>query len=241
MRVEIGSVEAVFRYPVKSMRGELLRTATMGWHGIEGDRRFALRRVGHQGGMPWLTAGKLPELVLFAPTRQNGGNDESPTHVLTPDGRAMPLFGGELAKEIGDRHGTPVKMMQLNHGVFDEASISVITTATVSEVCRLAGRTDDVRRFRPNILVRSDRQVAFGEDEWLGSVLTFGNGDGAPAVVVTMPDIRCVMINIDPDTAARVPEMMKAVVRANDNKAGVYGAVTRAGLLAPGQSVFLLK
>jgi uncharacterized protein YcbX len=63
MRLEIGQVEAIFRYPVKSMGGERLETANLGWHGLDGDRRLALRRIGDRGGFPWLTASKLPELI----------------------------------------------------------------------------------------------------------------------------------------------------------------------------------
>jgi hypothetical protein len=47
------------------------------------------------------------------------------------------------------------------------------------------------------------------------------------------------MVNLDPDTARRAPEVLKAVVRGNQNTAGVYGAVTRIGAVAVGQSVFL--
>ena len=54
-----------------------------------------------------------------------------------------------------------------------------------------------------------------------------------------MRDVRCVMLNFDPDGGARAPEMMKAVVRANENHAGVYAAVTRIGRLVVGQTVRL--
>src|SRR5206468_10139654 len=130
-------------------------------------------------------------------------------------------------------------MMQLNHGIFDEASISMIASDTVREIVRLAGRSPDVRRFRPNIVVRLLRSVPFQEDEWLGGVLSFGEGDDAPAIAVTMRDVRCSMVNLDPDSATPAPEMLKAVVRANQNNAGVYGTVTRTGRLAVGQTVFL--
>jgi MOSC domain-containing protein len=53
-----------------------------------------------------------------------------------------------------------------------------------------------------------------------------------------MRDERCSMINLDPDSAGSVPEMMKAVVRANENNAGIYAAVTRTGRLAVGQTIF---
>ena len=234
--LEIGQVEAIFRYPVKSMGGEQLESAELGWHGIEGDRRLAFRRLEDRSGFPWLTAGKLPDLVLYAPLRCEEG---LPTHVGTPDGIAMPIFGDDLAAEVGRRYGAPVEMMQMKHGIFDDASVSVIALDTVNEIGRLAGRSLDVRRFRPNVVVRLLRPVPFGEDEWLGGVLTFGEGRDAPAIAVTMRDVRCGMVNLDPDSAIPAPEVLKAVVRANQNNAGIYGTVTRVGRLAVGQTIFL--
>ena len=240
MQMEIGHVEALFRYPVKSMRGEQLESAELGWHGLEGDRRLALRRIDDRSGFPWLTAGKLPELILFAP---QGGEDRVdghfPTHVRTPNGQEMHTFSQELAAEIGRRYGAPAQMMQLKHGIFDEASISVIASDTVEEIGRLAGRGLDVRRFRPNIVVRLRRPAPFQEDKWLGSVLSFGEGDGAPAITVTMRDLRCSMVNLDPDSATQAPEVLKAIARANQNNAGIYGTVTRIGRLTLGQTVVL--
>jgi hypothetical protein len=124
MLINIGQVEAIFRYPVKSMGGERLEVADMGWHGLDGDRRLAFRRTGDRSGFPWLTATKLPDLLLFAPWRgENGVQGDLPTHICTPDGEELPIFGEELATEIGRRYGAPVQMMQLRHGIFDEASI----------------------------------------------------------------------------------------------------------------------
>jgi len=54
-----------------------------------------------------------------------------------------------------------------------------------------------------------------------------------------MRDLRCSMVNFDPDSAAPAPEVMKAIVRANQNNAGIYGTVTRIGELAVGQPVIL--
>jgi uncharacterized protein len=239
MLVEIGHVEAIFRYPVKSMGGERLEVANLGWHGLEGDRRLAFRRINDRSGFPWLSASKLPDLLMFAPDRRNRAEGDLPTHVRTPDGEEMPVFGEDLAAEVGRRYGAPVQMMQLRHGIFDEASISVIAFDTVREISRLTGRSPDVRRFRPNVLVRLLRPVPFQEDEWLGGTLSFGEGDNAPALTVTMRDVRCSMVNLDPDSAIPAPEMLKAVVRANQNNAGIYGAVTRIGRLAVGQTIFL--
>ena len=240
MASEIGRIEALYRYPVKSMRGEPLESAALGWHGLEGDRRLALRRLDERGGFPWLSASKLPELVLFTPQRENGVNGEAlPTHVLTPERQALPVFGEDLAAEIERRYKAPVQMMHLNQGMFDESTLSVITTDTVQEVCGRGGVAADVRRFRPNVVVRSTRGILFEENEWVGGLLSFGEGAAAPVVAVTMRDLRCVMINIDPDRGSLAHEVLKAVTRANQTDAGVYTTVTRTGRLAVGQRVFL--
>jgi uncharacterized protein len=244
MLIEIGHVEAIFRYPVKSMAGERLEAANLGWHGVEGDRRLAFRRmrIDDRSGFPWLTASKLPDLLRFAPLRREDGAHGDlhlPTHIRTPDGEELPVFGEELAAEVRRRYGAPVQMTQLKHGIFDEASISVIALDTVREISRLAGQSPDVRRFRPNVVVRSLRSLPFQEDEWLGSVLLFGEGEDGPSIAVTMRDIRCSMVNLDPDSASPAPEMMKAVVRVSQNTAGIYGAVTRIGRLAVGQTILL--
>jgi hypothetical protein len=47
------------------------------------------------------------------------------------------------------------------------------------------------------------------------------------------------MVNFDPDSASPAPEILKAIVQANQNHAGIYGAVTRIGRLAVGQIVRL--
>lgn len=240
MLIEIGQVEAIFQYPVKSMAGERLEVAEMGWHGLEGDRRLAFRKLDDHSGFPWLSASKLPELLRFAPHRvEEAAPGVVPTHIRTPDGQVMPVFGEDLATEVGRRLGAPVQMMQLKHGIFDEATISVIAVDTVGEIAQLAGLSPDVRRFRPNVLVRLLRSGPFLEDEWVGGVLSFGEGEDAPAVTVTMRDIRCSMVNFDPDSASPAPEVLKAVVRNHQNTAGIYGAVTRIGRLAVGQSIFL--
>src|SRR5579859_4983132 len=92
MAIEIGHVEAIFRYPVKSMAGERLEVANLGWHGLDGDRRLAFRRIDDRSGFPWLSASKLPDLVLFTPLcREDGADGDLPTHIRTPNGEEMPV------------------------------------------------------------------------------------------------------------------------------------------------------
>jgi uncharacterized protein YcbX len=222
------------------MAGELLDVARMSWHGIEGDRRFAFRRLADKSGFPWLTASKLPQLLLYKPFGLDRNTAEPlPTHVRTPDGKEYELRSDELRKEVSSRCGSDVELMNLKHGIFDEACISVISLGTVHGVERESGREIDLRRFRPNVVIETDSAGPFEENRWVGRTLTFGDGNSGAAVRVTMKDERCVMVNFDPDTAERDSEVMKTVVRLNENYAGAYGTVVRAGELRVGQVVTL--
>jgi hypothetical protein len=219
------------------MAGEPLQGAQLGWHGLEGDRRLAFRRMNDSGGFPWITASKLPELLLFSPLRVGAATGELPTHVRTPENKEWPLFDEDLTADIGRRYGAPVELMHLRHGVFDDASISVIASETVREIARLTELSPDLRRFRPNVVVRLKRSIPFLEDEWIGGILSFGHKENAPAINVTMHDVRCAVVNFDPDSAKCAPKVMKAIVKANQNHAGVYGTVVRTGQLTIGQEV----
>ena len=90
MANQIGEVQAIFRYPVKSMAGHRLERVEVGWHGLEGDRRFAFRRVDSKEGLPWLTAGRMPQLISYRPSaifQKNG----DPADVETPDGKRLDI------------------------------------------------------------------------------------------------------------------------------------------------------
>jgi hypothetical protein len=240
--IPVGYVREITRYPVKSMAGIGVESAMLGWHGLQGDRRFAFRRMGANDGFPWLSASKLPELLLYQPVGLDETTGEPlPTHVRTPNGSRLELHGAELISEIAGRFGD-VELMQLKHGIFDEAPISVISQSTIRGIGREAGiKSDpDRRRFRANILVETESDELFLEDKWVGGALVFGDSDTAgPAVHVTMPDIRCVMINLDPDTAAKDARFMKTVARLNQNNAGVYATVVRTGVISIGDRVSL--
>lgn len=251
------------------MAGVQLDRAVVGWHGLNGDRRFAFRRLADQSGFPWLTASRVPELLLYKPIGAAAADPDLPTHVRTPDGAELSLHSEELRDEISRRHGNPVQLMQLKHGIFDDATVSLINAATVRAVENEAGLPLDVLRFRPNIVIESNGDEPFTEDQWVGKTLRFGSDDSSdtsdssnsnvssgsndtsdssdssvgidagPAVSITMRDARCVMINLDPETAEADSNVMKAALRLNTNHAGVYATVIRSGELRVGQKIYL--
>ena len=238
---ELGHVCELVRYPVKSMAGAVTESAFLGWHGLDGDRRFAFRRLGNASGFPWLSASRLAELLLYQPF----GLDEStreplPTHVRTPAGTHLELRSSELQSEVAERFGSSVELMQLKHGIFDEGSVSVISLATIAGIGREAGVDLDRRRFRANIVLETGNTEPFLEDGWVGGTLVFGNSEPRPAVSVTVRDVRCMMINLDPDTATQDARVLKTVVRLNKNTAGVYGTVVQTGRVRVGDPVGLV-
>ena len=63
----IGKVESLWRYPVKSMRGEELSQAFVGFAGIYGDRLFAFRSSERPSGFPYLTGREQMKMVITVP------------------------------------------------------------------------------------------------------------------------------------------------------------------------------
>jgi uncharacterized protein YcbX len=239
---ELGRINELFRYPVKSMAGTSVGSAMLGWHGLDGDRRLAFRRLSDTSGFPWLSASRLPAMLLYQPEVVDASAGAAlPSYVRTPDGVRLELNGDALREELSLRFGSGVELMKLNQGVFDEASVSVISVATMLGVERELKRPVDRRRFRPNVVVETHDGEAFSEDHWVGRRLVFGDSVDGASVSITLRDQRCMMLNLDPDTAKQDPAVMKAVVRMNQNNAGVYGTVVREGPLTVGQRVFLVS
>lgn len=240
MDVEIGHIHSLYRYPVKSMAGEQLAAADLGWYGLEGDRRFAFRRLADQSGFPWLTASKLPALVLYKPVREDPSiKDVLSTHVCTPEGQILPLGSDALRDDIAQRYGGEVQLMRLNQGIFDMATVSLLSLVTSQKITDEAEKINDVRRFRPNIVIHTHDNEPFLEDQWVGRMIIFGDEENSPSVSVTLRDERCMMVNLHPETAQTDAAVLKTVVRLNQNCAGVYATVTRLGALEVGQKVYL--
>jgi MOSC domain-containing protein len=240
--IHVGRIAAITRYPVKSMAGAPTEAAFLGMHGLDGDRRFAFRRAGFHLGHPWLSASHLPELLLYRPEGVDTTTGEPlPTHVRTPREELLELRSAALLAELTERWGGRLELRTLPEGAFDDAPLSVITRATIDAIGREAGATGlDPRRFRANIVVEAESDAPFHEDGWIGGTLAFGDADPAPAVRVNSRDVRCMMINLDPDTAKQDARVMKTVVRLNKNNAGVYATALRTGHIRVGERVSLV-
>ena len=183
----------------------------------------------------------MAALLLYHPSgRDESGGEPLPTHVRTPAGNEVELRSEELRREIAERCGIDLELMKLRHGTFDDAPVSVISLATIAGIGREAGADLDRRRFRANIVLDTLETEPFREDGWVGGTLLFDGSEPGPAVRVTARDVRCMMINLDPDTAIQDPRALKTVVRLNGNHAGVYGTVVQTGTIRTGQPVSLV-
>src|SRR5205823_10899822 len=119
------------------------------------------------------------------------------------------------------------------------APLSIITTSAIAAVAGEAGVDTDPRRFRPNLLIEAPGGASFPEDGWVGRTLRIGEGEEAPAVAVCTRDVRCVMLNLDPDTALPDARLLKASVWINENCAGIYTTIIKTGPVRVGDALYL--
>jgi uncharacterized protein YcbX len=235
---QIGRIAEIWRYPVKSMRGEALEQAQLRWTGIAGDRQFAFVRTNDRSRFPYLTGRVAPEMVLFqAATGPGPDPRNAPISVTAPTGEAFDAWDEELASRLTALAGEPVHPMRLGRGCFDQHPVSVIMASTLRRLEERAGRTLDRRRFRNNIVI-ADWSGISPEHDWIGRTLRFGDDPEGPALRIDEPDSRCVMITIDPDTAERDPAVMRVVAQDFDNCVGLYCAPSALGTIAVGDPVY---
>ena len=234
----LGTVRGIYRYPVKSMAGESQPAATIGWHGLDGDRRFAFRILGDASGFPWLTASRLPALLRYRPCLPPGAEGQRQLRVITPEGQDLAGDSAELRELISASCGGPVELLHLKQGIHDEAPLSLITVATIRRLSEVSGVPFDVRRFRPNLLIETPDDQPFVEDGWVGRSLRCGGQPASPLIGVTLRDLRCVMMNLDPDTARADPRLLKATANLNTVCAGVYGVPVRTGAISVGDGLY---
>jgi uncharacterized protein YcbX len=241
-RKRAGTLHAAYRYPVKSMRGESLPEAPIGWSGIEGDRRYGFVKSESLAGFPWLTGREVPEMVLYAPRLTDPTDPITSDVIVTlPDGRDLPVSSVELRDSLTNAYGHPAHLMHLKRGCYDAMPISVISTATIDVLGAEAGLELNARRFRPNLLVDLAEPIGFDEERWIGSLIQIGDHADAPQIRLARKNVRCAMTNIDPDNSERDARVLKTIVQMRDECAGIYGSVQRIGRACAGDPIYLIE
>ncbi len=238
-RAAVGTVVAIQRYPVKSMRAERLDSAELYWTGLHGDRQYAFCRATDTSDFPWLTGRTVPELVLHSACYSDPWDPRhARVRVNAPDGTEHDIADPALAAHLAEAADTPVRLLRLGRGAFDAMPVSVITTTTADTISRAHGAPVGLDRFRSNVVIRPDDPAAT-ERDWLGRSLAFGDGPDPAGVSVDWPIPRCAMVAIDPNTADRDAGVLRTIVQRFDNKVGVYCAVQAPGAIRVGDRVWV--
>lgn len=236
--IAVGRVRAIYRYPVKSMRGEELNETRVWWHGVEGDRKYAFVRAGHLSGFPWLTGREIPEMIRYQPYLADAADPvESPVRVRTPSGEDWPVESEELLGELTERYGGTVHLLRLTRGTFDSMSLSLISEATLRALGEAAGMALEPQRFRPNLLIEPFNSEPFAEETWLGGRVCFGEREDSAQHRLERRNVRCMMVNLDPESARQTPQVLRTVVAERDKMAGIYGSTLRPGTIRVGDVI----
>ncbi len=260
----VGRIESLWRYPVKSMRGEELQEAFVGFPGVYGDRLYAFRSSAAPKGFPYLTGREQEAMLLYRPTYRHPERTTKPDNlaeaeaiapgltpmyadrsdlmvdVETPAGERFPIDDPRLISILreGIRDTHELTLLRSDRAMTDCRPVSIISIQTARQVSKESGIDVDKRRFRANVYVELESGNAFGEDDFVGRTLRIG---AKTAIAVIDRDPRCKMITLDPDTAQQNPEVMRRVAREHGGKAGVYGAVLIEGTIRPGDEIALLE
>jgi uncharacterized protein len=258
----VGHVESLWRYPVKSMRGEELREAFLGFAGVYGDRVYAFRSPAAPKGFPYHTGREQERMLLFRPafchpehlarppnlpeaeamppgaTPVYPDPDYTALDVTTPSGEVLAIDDPRLLGMLGDggAQGGGLTLHRSDRAMTDCRPVSLFSVQTARRLGEEVGREVDKRRFRANLYLDLGEARGFAEDGLVGRRLRIGE---KAVVAVTDRDPRCKMVTLDPDTAERNPEVLRAINNAHANKAGVYGAVLVEGTVRPGDEIIV--
>ena len=210
-------VQALWRYPVKSMRGERLAEATLQKSGIRGDRNIV---VVSQSRNNVVTARTHPGLLgLQASVTAQG--------VTTIEGH--PWFSPEALALTCEAAGASVSLFDAGEHTerFDVLPLLIATDGAIQEL------GIDLRRLRPNVVIGGIQGQA--EKAWPGATLR----SGEVAINVAQLRMRCVMTTFDPDTLQQDLRVLRKIVKEANGKLALDCGVAGPGVLREGDPITL--
>jgi len=252
----MSTIKSLWRYPIKSMMGETLRSTTVTDKGIHGDRASAL--VDIETGK--IVSAKNPKMwpnIFSFYSRYNDIENSNTVHITLPDGTIVSSNDDNVDSLLSSALGKKVKFItqvpntpqleeywpDIDHldnrdivtdedmpkGTFyDLAIIHLLTTSTLDELSRLypEGRFE-TRRFRPNIVVNTEEK-GFVENAWLGKTIAIGND---VKLKITDHCPRCVMTTLEQGDLPKDTTVLKTAVKHNNAHVGVYAEVIQGGTI----------
>jgi len=206
-------LEELWRYPIKSMAGELLKQAQLGVDGVAGDRILLIR----DGRDRIVTSRSRPALLGHRGT-------------LSPDGEPLvdgrPWASPGVGRDVEEAAGPGARLVRgADHERFDVLPLLIATDGAV------AALGHDRRRLRPNLLIGGVPGTT--ERRWEGCRLRIGR------VVIDLVDLRerCVMTTFDPDTQAQDVEFLRKIRREFDGRLALNARVVEGGAVSVGDPV----
>ena len=260
----VGRVESLWRYPVKSMRGEALPEAFVSFSGMLGDRLYALQNSAGPKAFPYLTARARKDMLQYRPFFRHHQHsvlpsnlaeadafgpgitplypsfEDLPVDIETPSGEVLGIDDPRLLGALSDSRlpAGGLTIRKSDRSLTDCRPISIFSTQTICQMESDLGVALDKRRFRANIYADFGSTIAFAEDEYVGRKFQIGR---KVKIVILERDIRCRMINFDPDTTEANPEILQYVTRNHEGKAGIYAAVLVEGAVRTGDEICLVE
>jgi uncharacterized protein YcbX len=208
-------VAELWRYPVKSLRGEALRSVDVLPDGFRGDRRCQVRT----GDGSLLTARTKPALLGLSAVAGDGD---------MPVVEGVPWNSDGAIQAVREVAGDAARLEPSSERRFDETALLVGTDGAIAHIGL------DGRRFRPNIVVGGVHGL--DEREWQGRQLAIGD------VLIDVDHLceRCVMTTIDPDTLELDPNVLRRINSDYGERFALNCNVAQPGRIALGDEVTLL-
>jgi uncharacterized protein YcbX len=211
-------VAELWRYPVKSLRGEMVPSAEVLTTGIRGDR----------------------EIVVFSSARNRVITSRTHHQLLGLHGSIDPATGHAAINAIPWNDPAAVALVAQAAG--EPVELRHIAGAERFDVLPLLLATDgaiqasgfDRRRFRPNILIGGVDGLA--ERQWEGKQLRIGEIE----IHAAQLRARCVMTTYDPDTLVQDKNVLFHIVRDFDGTMALDCSVTAPGVIRVGDPVTVL-
>jgi uncharacterized protein len=210
-------IQEIWRYPVKSMAGELLDTADLTEAGVAGDRIVQVRAAGGK----IMTARTRPLLLRHRAALGLGS-------MVMVDGR--PWNSEEVGRDVEAAAGTGARLVESDlEDRFDILPLLIATDGMLTAVGY------DRRRFRPNLVIGG--VPGLGEREWEGGALRIGD------VVIGVEDLRgrCIMTTFDPDSGQQDLGVLRRVQKEFNGRLGLNCYVITPGPISTGDAVELIE
>ncbi|MGZ4860825.1 MAG: MOSC domain-containing protein [Candidatus Angelobacter sp.] len=211
-------VSEIWRYPVKSLKGERLSETQITKLGIPGDRQIVIVRT--LNGR-FLTSRSRPKLLGL----QGSINPEG-----VPTINGHPWNSAEALQLVRDAAGEPVTLRQVPAPqAFDVLPLLVATDGAAGYL------NIDHRRLRPNILIAD--VPGLEERKWPGRVIAIGD----VRIHADMLRDRCVMTTFDPDTQVQDPSVLQRIVRELDGSTALDSSVITPGKIRVGDAAHIIE